>query len=268
MYDNHREDFGRRRIRSEDDQRPWQGYGDRSGRDEGWSDRSGYRSRGDYDAYGRDGWRDDDHDRDERHFRATADYQGDNRQTSYYTGAQNSWAVPPARTYSGGYGASYDAGYGRDYREHGFGDRDHDRNERGFFAKAGDEVASWFGSEDAARRREADHRGRGPKDYVRSDDRIRDDVNDRLTDDWRVDASNITVTVDKGEVTLNGTVTARAGKRRAEDVTEDVSGVKHVQNNLRVAETKTGAYDDNWAMNQRSTAEGGTLGKDATTAKH
>nr|WP_314468804.1 BON domain-containing protein [uncultured Novosphingobium sp.] len=106
--------------------------------------------------------------------------------------------------------------------------------ERGFFAKAGDEIASWFGDEEAARRREDDHRGRGPSDYTRSDERIREDVNDRLTQDWRVDATNIRVVAKDGEITLDGTVGSRNAKRRAEDLADDVTGVKHVQNNLRV----------------------------------
>ena len=297
MYENHRDNFGRRGYRTDDNDRQRSSWRDRGWSDQSWAgdspgrdddrtdwraERGGYRSRSDNDAQGRNDWQYDDHDRDTRHFRATSDYQGDNRQTSYFNAEQNSWAVPPVRTYGGGYaGAGYSGGagggYGRDYlgRDRGYdrsyGREDYDRNERGFLARAGDEVASWFGDEEAARRREADHRGRGPKDYVRSDERIRDDVNDRLTEDWRVDASDITVRVEKGEVTLDGTVTAREAKRRAEDLAEDVSGVKHVQNNLRVAQTAAstgGAYDDNWALNQRSTAEGGTLGKDATTAKH
>jgi osmotically-inducible protein OsmY len=78
------------------------------------------------------------------------------------------------------------------------------------------------------------HYGRGPKGYTRSDDRIREDVSDRLTDDWMVDASNIEVTVVSGEVTLAGTVDSREAKRRAEDCSESVSGVRNVQNNLRV----------------------------------
>lgn len=105
---------------------------------------------------------------------------------------------------------------------------------RGFLDKAGDEIASWFGNEDAARRREQDHRGRGPSDYTRSDDRIREDVNDALTNDWRLDASHVRVTVKDGEVTLEGTVSSRQDKRRAEDLADDVTGAKHVQNNLRV----------------------------------
>ncbi len=118
------------------------------------------------------------------------------------------------------------------YDRSGYAPRRH--HERGFFERAGDEVLSWFGDEDAQRRRDRDHRGRGPTDYVRSDDRIREDVNDRLTEDFWVDASRIGVTVSGGEVTLDGTVDGKRAKRRAEDIADDVTGVKHVQNNLRV----------------------------------
>jgi osmotically-inducible protein OsmY len=40
--------------------------------------------------------------------------------------------------------------------------------------------------------------------------------------------------VKDSEVTLSGTVDDRTDKRVAEDVAESVSGVKNVQNNLRV----------------------------------
>ena len=55
-----------------------------------------------------------------------------------------------------------------------------------------------------------------------------------LFDDGRLDACDIEVKVDAGEVTLNGQVASREDKRRAEDVAESVSGVRHLQNNLRV----------------------------------
>jgi len=109
----------------------------------------------------------------------------------------------------------------------------YDREDRGFLDRAGDEVLSWFGDREARRRRAVDHRGRGPKNYARSDERIRDDVNDRLTQDVWIDASEVEVAVSDGEVTLSGTVEDRRAKRRAEDCADDISGVKHVQNNLR-----------------------------------
>jgi osmotically-inducible protein OsmY len=79
------------------------------------------------------------------------------------------------------------------------------------------------------------HRGRGPKGYTRSDNRIREDVCDRLTDDPHIDASEIDVRVANGEVTLTGTVTDRMARRHADDLAERIGGVRHVQNNLRVS---------------------------------
>jgi hypothetical protein len=85
------------------------------------------------------------------------------------------------------------------------------------------------------------HRGKGPKGYTRSDERIREDINDHLTQDYLVDASNIEVVVVDCECTLNGNVATRDEKRRAEDIAERIMGVKHVQNNLRVAPTASSA---------------------------
>ncbi len=89
------------------------------------------------------------------------------------------------------------------------------------------EPSAWYG--------EGRYRGVGPKGYVRSDERIRELVCDDLMDDPWVDASGIEVAVKDGEVTLSGTVGDRDAKRWAEDIAEHAGGVKHVQNNLRIA---------------------------------
>jgi osmotically-inducible protein OsmY len=147
--------------------------------------------------------------------------------------------------YGGGYrGRAPDYGdrryfeQGRQGRSHGeqrhYGAQGEDRS---WVDRARDEVSAWMGDHDAQHRREADeaiHRGRGPKGYRRSDERIRDDVNDRLTDDAWLDASHVEVAVENGDVTLSGTVADRPAKRRAELLAEAVSGVGNVQNNLRV----------------------------------
>lgn len=78
------------------------------------------------------------------------------------------------------------------------------------------------------------YRGRGPKNYQRSDERIREEVCERLTMDDDVDASEIEVEVEGGVVTLNGSVNERHAKRMAEDIADSVRGVKDVQNNIRV----------------------------------
>jgi osmotically-inducible protein OsmY len=76
--------------------------------------------------------------------------------------------------------------------------------------------------------------GRGPRGYQRGDERIREDICDRLTDDHRVDASDIEIQVNKGEVTLSGSVRSREEKRCAEDVIERISGVRDVNNHLKI----------------------------------
>src|SRR5688572_169771 len=86
----------------------------------------------------------------------------------------------------------------------------------------------------------APYAGRGPKDYQRSDDRVREEICDRMTDDPMLDASEITVRVSNGEVMLSGTVSSREQKRRAEDVAERISGVKDVTNQLRVSREADG----------------------------
>jgi hypothetical protein len=78
-------------------------------------------------------------------------------------------------------------------------------------------------------------KGKGPKSYKRSDQRIEEDVNDILTDEGALDASNLEVKVVDGEVILTGTVSNRREKRLAEDIAESVSGVKNVQNQIRVS---------------------------------
>lgn len=236
-------------------------------------------------------------------------------------------------------------------RERGYG-RDYDRD-RGFFERAGDEVRSWFGDDEAERRRRIDearygrdwdrygrepdrygreperygreygrdwdygHRmgleygrprterswgeerwgagerdysrdysrpgywnepayggsaytrlgsyghgpfsGRGPRGYQRTDERVREDVCERLTQDPWIDASDVEVTARTGEVTLSGTVRDRSDKRHAEDLAERISGVREVHNNLRV----TGGYESSPAREQitASTPMAGTTSR-------
>lgn len=81
---------------------------------------------------------------------------------------------------------------------------------------------------------ERGHRGRGPQGYVRPDERIADDIIDRLTDAPDIDASEIMLMVEAGVATLTGNVPLRAMKHRAEDIAADASGVREVHNRIRV----------------------------------
>jgi osmotically-inducible protein OsmY len=171
------------------------------------------------------------------------------------------------RDYDTDYGRTTSRFYGRSGYEYGREDYDRDdddRDERRGYAvrgeergnwldRAADQVRSWFGGEEDERghhgRRDemrargggdGKFRGRGPKNYRRSDDRVREEVCDHLTDNEWLDASDVEVNVVAGEVILTGTVDSRYAKRLAENIAESVAGVANVQNNLRVLSYQTG----------------------------
>lgn len=99
-------------------------------------------------------------------------------------------------------------------------------------------------------RRSGPYVGKGPKGYARSDERIREDVCDRLTQDGQVDASDIEVTVANSEVTLAGSVNDRPQKRLAEDIVASVPGVRDVHNQIKVRQGILGQIAD--ALNPNS----------------
>ncbi|RPI33260.1 MAG: BON domain-containing protein [Chloroflexota bacterium] len=78
--------------------------------------------------------------------------------------------------------------------------------------------------------------GIGPSGYQRSDDRICEEVCDRLTMHGQIDASDVEVSVEDGVVNLTGTVESRRTKRMVEDTAESVAGVNDVNNQLQVQE--------------------------------
>jgi osmotically-inducible protein OsmY len=150
-------------------------------------------------------------------------------------------------SYTPDYSTDFDT-YDRENRERRYSSRydeglDRGAGNRHWWDRMADEIASWFGDEEAEQRRRRDeahmaqrasYKGKGPRGYKRSDERIQEDVSDRLTDYEYLDASDITVTVVSGVVTLGGNVSSQWARRAAEDVAETVSGVQDIQNNLRV----------------------------------
>lgn len=169
--------------------------------------------------------------------RRSTNYEDRNfRSGNYGNDRRNDWNWSNDYDRYNDYGRNYDNDYNRN--------RGNNRQDRGWWDKTKDEVSSWFGDDDAQRRRTRDemrndsNRGKGPKNYKKSSDRIKEDVNDRLSDHWMLDASNIEVEVKDTEVTLSGTVDDKNDKRTAEDIAESVSGVTNVQNNLRVSKNE------------------------------
>lgn len=77
-------------------------------------------------------------------------------------------------------------------------------------------------------------RGRGPKGYERSDERLKEMICERLTDDPVIDASEVAIEVINKTVKLTGTVDDRRIKYLIEDVIEQCGGVRDIDNQVRV----------------------------------
>jgi len=98
---------------------------------------------------------------------------------------------------------------------------------------------------------------RGPKGYTRSDERIREDVCDRLSDS-DLNCDEVEVNVKNGEVILTGTTDSGDTRREIERVTETVSGVKDVTNQIRMRReaSSSSSTGDGRKSNQGSNSEG------------
>ena len=138
--------------------------------------------------------------------------------------------------------------------------------------------ASGYGRESAyGRTRSRDFTGKGPKGWKRSDERIKEDVSEQFARHPDLDPSQVEIRVSDGEVTLTGNVNDRDSKRLAEDIAENVQGVKDVTNQIRViastssqttgssygttgtgSGTGSGGTSDTESSRSRSTSRSGT----------
>lgn len=81
---------------------------------------------------------------------------------------------------------------------------------------------------------EISQRGRGPKNYRRSDDLLQEIICEQLTESPAIDARDVSVEVRDSEVTLRGTVESREQKYAIEDMVADVAGVTEIHNHIGV----------------------------------
>lgn len=136
----------------------------------------------------------------------------------------------------GGYNA-----YGRN-SEGNYGDRGRwDRNDQqpgggNYGGSSRDYYGQGYG---AQAQPQQSHRGKGPMNFTRSDERIKEHVSEQLMEHHEIDASNVTVEVKNGEVTLSGTVNDRNQRRMIEDVVEQVSGVRDVHMSIKIGDMQT-----------------------------
>lgn len=157
-----------------------------------------------------------------------------------------------APSYGGGYG-----GYGEEPGEAGSGfDSGHNyAAEPGWgpgYGGATRRPAPYYAEDDAPGRAAAEQRRRvqsssgagfsppprrawrGPKGYRRSDERVREDICEQLMRRDDIDASEVTVEVKEGMVTLQGAVPERRMKHAIEDVVDASMGVHDIDNRIRV----------------------------------
>ena len=137
------------------------------------------------------------------------------------------------QSFSGqGYGHS---GMGSSPSGQSFGEAGHSYGQQGFGqSQYGYGGENW---QEGSRR----HHGRGPKGYQRSDERLKEDISERLMSAAYVDASEVSVEVKDGKVTLEGSVHERRMKHCIEDIVDDCMGVKDIDNRIRVSQGQQGA---------------------------
>lgn len=168
----------------------------------------------------------------------------------YHAGSRSSHEMPrgAGTSSSGGYGGQPGDRYGGRFGDR-LGERHHGRYGEGYgegyggrrspayHPAMGTQIGAQTGVSTGSPtgiRAGSPQRRMGPKNYVRSDERLREEVCERLAHCDHLDVSEVTVTVLSGVVTLAGTVENRRMKYEIEDVADDTFGVNDVINRLHV----------------------------------
>ncbi len=105
-----------------------------------------------------------------------------------------------------------------------------------------DHSVAWSSDPRSEASGEKHHHGKGPRNFSRTDDLLREEVCEALLRSPELDAGNIEVDVKDALVTLKGHVRFRDDRYLAEDMARDVIGVKDVEN--RISRGKWDAGDD------------------------
>lgn len=126
------------------------------------------------------------------------------------------------KDFDGGLGGHLKDYYGKSsvIRKDGYGERNDDEFYADYTPKDINGTGKYF--------------GKGPKNYVRSSDRIQEEICNLFTVDRVLDASLIDVDVVGDEVHLYGFVDSRLSKWRAEDLALEVPGVTKIINQLKI----------------------------------
>ena len=133
---------------------------------------------------------------------------------------------------SGDYGSSGGHSYGTQGQSSTWGSSNNQGLDRSYGRQ--DNMYGQGGDLSNSQRSYGQHSGKGPKNYRRSDDRIKEEISEALERDPHIDASELEIDVKEGVVSLRGHVEDRKTKRHAEDIIEGMYGVKDVRNELTV----------------------------------
>lgn len=173
--------------------------------------------------------------------------QGDFHRGGYYSQGQS--PNPGSHSYPYQYGAPYGSSYGLQstYGTHSYGAQAY--GERGWNAPTDEQLrqGSRLPYSDQPGYGQSLHTGftgadssqwrgprRAPKSYQRSDERLTEDIYERLSNQWEFDATEVIVEVSSGKVVLKGSVPDRRTRHAIENIVDDAYGVKDIENNLRV----------------------------------
>jgi osmotically-inducible protein OsmY len=157
----------------------------------------------------------------------------------------------------GGYGGGTRQQYGRQYESQSF-DQPYPSGFQSDFSSS-QRSRSGFGREGYGE--SGAHRGKGPKGYTRSDERLKEVICEKLTDDPMIDASEINIEVTGQTVKLTGTVDDRSTKYEVEELIERCGGVKDIDNQLRV---RSGSWQSS-QMGSQTGSQGGSMQTGQTT---
>jgi osmotically-inducible protein OsmY len=116
----------------------------------------------------------------------------------------------------------------------------------------------------------------GPKGYQRSDERLKEDISERLMESHHIDSSDVSIEVRGAKVVLDGTVPSRHMKHAIEDLVDVCPGVQDIDNRVRVANQNMrqsqGSHSQSLTGSSTSTGIGtgsslgsGTTGSGVTT---
>jgi hypothetical protein len=111
-------------------------------------------------------------------------------------------------------------------------------------------------------------RGRIPRSYSRSDERVREDICERIAADPRIDATDVSVHVRERRVVLEGSVPERRMKYVIEDVAAECLRANDVDNHITVAKgEQSGTSDGGDSMGTSTSELGNWAGTSGTTGK-